>query len=98
MCYYCNYYLPWGIATNWSQAAPDSKASFALPMQQSERVKLQLMAMCEQSHDRAAVGKKVKRRTVASAMAKVAELGALCVNFDVTFCLACCVPVTYLHL
>jgi len=54
-------------------------------MQQFERVKLQLTAMCEQSHDRAAVGKKGKRRTVASAMAKIAELGALCANFDAIF-------------
>ncbi|KAL0044989.1 hypothetical protein WJX82_004292 [Trebouxia sp. C0006] len=44
--------------------------------QQFERVTLQLTAMCEQSHDMAAVGKKAKRRTVASAMAKVAELEA----------------------
>jgi len=49
-------------------------------MQQSERVKLQLTAMCEQSHDRPAVGKKGKRRTVASAKAKIAELGALCLH------------------
>lgn len=77
--------MPWPIATNKCQAAPISEASFALHMQQSERVKLQLTAMCEQSHDRAAVGKKAKRRTVASAMAKVAELGALCANFDVIF-------------
>lgn len=66
-------------------------------MQQFERVTLQLTAMCEQSHDMAAVGKKAKRRTVASAMAKVAEMGALHANFDVSY-LACCVPVTYLDL
>ncbi len=46
--------------------------------------------MCEQSHDRAAVGKKGTRRTVASAMAKVAELGALGANFDVFFWVAVC--------
>ncbi|DBA70101.1 TPA: hypothetical protein ACH3X2_012260 [Trebouxia sp. C0005] len=45
-------------------------------LKQSERVKLQLTAMCEQSHDGAAVGKKGKQRTVASAMAKIAELEA----------------------
>ena len=76
--------MPWGLATN-CQATPDSRASFALQMQQFERVTLQLTAMCEQSHDRAAVGKKGKRRTVASAMAKIAEMGALCANFDVLY-------------
>ncbi|KAL0020578.1 hypothetical protein WJX77_005320 [Trebouxia sp. C0004] len=45
-------------------------------LKQSERVELQLTAMCEQSSDRAAVGKKENRRTVASAMAKIAELEA----------------------
>lgn len=78
--------LPWGLAT-LCETEQVSKARFPLGMQQSERVKLQLTAMCEQSHDGAAVGKKGKQRTVASAMAKIAELGALCAKYGALFCL-----------